>query len=41
MSNPAIAQALFVTRKTVETHLGHVYAKVGIRSREGLPAALA
>ena len=29
-SNPEIAQALFVTRKTVETHLGHVYRKLGI-----------
>ena len=29
-SNPEIAQALFVTRKTVETHLGHVYRKLDI-----------
>lgn len=41
MSNPAIAQALFVTRKTVETHLGHVYSKLGIGSRGALLAALA
>jgi DNA-binding CsgD family transcriptional regulator len=40
VSNPAIAQALFVTRKTVETHLGHVYPKLGIGSREALAAAL-
>ncbi len=39
LSNPAIAQALFVTRKTVETHLGHVYSKLGIGSRGALPAA--
>ena len=37
MGNVAIAQALFVSRKTVETHLGHVYAKLGIGSREELP----
>jgi DNA-binding CsgD family transcriptional regulator len=40
-SNPAIAQALFVTRKTVETHLGHVYRKLDIGGRGELPRALA
>ena len=40
-SNPDIAQQLFVTRKTVETHLGHVYQKLGISSRQQLQAALA
>jgi DNA-binding NarL/FixJ family response regulator len=25
LTTPAIAQALFVTTKTVETHLGHAY----------------
>ncbi len=40
-SNPEIAQALFVTRKTVETHLGHVYRKLGIQSRGQLGRALA
>ena len=40
-SNPDIAQQLFVTRKTVETHLGHVYQKLGIHSRRQLPKALA
>jgi len=40
-SNPKIAQALFVTRKTVETHLGHIYAKLDISSRTELAAALA
>jgi len=40
MSNPQIGQALFVTRNTVETHLRHIYQKLGIRSREDLPGTL-
>jgi DNA-binding CsgD family transcriptional regulator len=40
-SNPEIAQALFVTRKTVEAHLSHAYTKLDINSREQLPTALA
>ena len=40
-SNPDIAQTLFVTRKTVETHLGHVYRKLDISGRAQLPLALA
>ncbi len=40
-SNPEIAQALFVTRKTVETHLGHVYRKLDIAGRGQLPQAMA
>jgi DNA-binding CsgD family transcriptional regulator len=31
---------LFVTRKTVETHLGHVYQKLDISSRVKLTAVL-
>jgi DNA-binding CsgD family transcriptional regulator len=41
MGNREIAQSLFVTVKTVENHLGRSYAKLGIHSREELPAALA
>jgi DNA-binding CsgD family transcriptional regulator len=40
LSNREIAEALWVTRKTVEHHLGHAYGKLGIRSRAGLPDAL-
>jgi DNA-binding CsgD family transcriptional regulator len=40
MSNPQIAQSLFVTRKTVEKHLANAYGKLGISSREDLPQAL-
>jgi ATP/maltotriose-dependent transcriptional regulator MalT len=40
LSNPEIAQQLFVTRKTVETHLGHIYSKLVIDSRRDLVSAL-
>jgi DNA-binding CsgD family transcriptional regulator len=40
MSNPEIAQALFVTLSTVEGHLRHVYRKLSISSRGQLPGAL-
>ena len=40
LSNKEIAQALFVTVKTVELHLSNVYRKLGIGSRRDLPAAL-
>jgi DNA-binding CsgD family transcriptional regulator len=41
LSNKEIAQALFVTVKTVEQHLGRVYRKLDIASRKDLGAALA
>jgi DNA-binding CsgD family transcriptional regulator len=41
LSNPEIAQSLFVTRKTVETHLGNVYRKLDIPGRGALGRALA
>ena len=40
MSNKEIAQALFVTVKTVEQHLGRAYRKLEISSRRQLAAAL-
>jgi DNA-binding CsgD family transcriptional regulator len=40
MSNRDIAQALFVTAKTVENQLGSAYRKLGIRSRDELDSAL-
>jgi DNA-binding CsgD family transcriptional regulator len=40
MTNPEIAQALFVTLRTVEMHLSNAYRKLGITSRAGLAAAL-
>jgi len=39
-TNRDIAQALYVTPKTVEVHLSSAYRKLGIRSRSGLAAAL-
>ena len=41
LTNREIAQALFVSTKTVETHLSHAYAKLGIERRAELSAALA
>ena len=39
-TNPQIAQALFVTVKTVEMHLGNVYRKLDINSRHQLATHL-
>jgi DNA-binding NarL/FixJ family response regulator len=41
MTNRDIAQALFVTPKTIEVHLSSVYRKLGISSRSQLDRALA
>jgi DNA-binding CsgD family transcriptional regulator len=41
MSNREIAEALFVTLKTVEWHLRHSYEKLDISSRKELRAKLA
>ncbi len=40
LTNREIAQELFVSTKTVETHLGHIYGKLDIRGRSELAAAL-
>ncbi|MGZ4313137.1 MAG: response regulator transcription factor [Solirubrobacteraceae bacterium] len=40
MSNREVAQALFVSTKTVETQLSQAYAKLGIGSRAELAVAL-
>ena len=39
-SNREIAESMFLTRRTVEMHLTGAYRKLGIDSREDLPAAL-
>jgi DNA-binding CsgD family transcriptional regulator len=40
MTNREIAQALFVTVKTVEMHLSRAYKKLDVASREQLDEAL-
>ena len=40
-SNRDIAQALYVSRKTVEKHLTAVYRKLGVSTRDELSAAFA
>jgi DNA-binding NarL/FixJ family response regulator len=37
-SNPQVAERLFVSRHTVESHLKHIYVKLGITSRVELAA---
>ena len=39
-SNREAAERLFVSRKTVEAHLGAIYRKLGLRSRTELAARL-
>jgi DNA-binding CsgD family transcriptional regulator len=41
LSNSEIAQALFITRKTVEKHLGNCFVKLGISQRGDLGPLLA
>jgi DNA-binding CsgD family transcriptional regulator len=40
-TNREIAQSLFVTSRTVEGHLTHVFYKLDVKARTALPAALA
>src|ERR671919_54988 len=41
LTNREIAQTLFVTSRTVEGHLTHVFQKLDVKARTALPAALA
>jgi len=38
LSNPQIGQRLYISRRTVQTHLAHVFAKLNITSRAQLAA---
>jgi DNA-binding CsgD family transcriptional regulator len=38
LSNPQIAERLFISRHTAKVHLSHVFAKLGLSSRAELAA---
>jgi DNA-binding CsgD family transcriptional regulator len=38
LTNPEIAERMFVSRGTVKVHLSHVYAKLGLRNRSEVAA---
>src|SRR5205823_12957356 len=39
LTNPDIAERLFMARSTVKTHLKHVFAKLGVSTRAELASA--
>ena len=41
MTNRAVAKALFLSEKTIESHLAGAFVKLGVRTRTALAAALA
>jgi DNA-binding NarL/FixJ family response regulator len=41
LSNPQIGERLFVSPRTVQTHVAHVFTKLGISSRARLAAEAA
>jgi DNA-binding NarL/FixJ family response regulator len=40
LTNRAVAETLFLSEKTIETHLSGAFVKLGVRSRQALAAAL-
>lgn len=41
MTNPQVAERMFITRATVKTHLSHIYGKLDVTGRAQLAAAVA
>jgi DNA-binding CsgD family transcriptional regulator len=41
LSNPEIAEALFVGPRTVQTHVEHIFAKLGVNNRRDAAEAAA
>ena len=41
LTNPQIGERLFISRRTVQAHLSHVFAKLGVASRAELAAQVA
>lgn len=41
LSNPQVAERMFLSRRTVQTHLAHVFGKLDITSRTELAAEAA
>jgi DNA-binding CsgD family transcriptional regulator len=41
LTNPQIADRLYVSRRTVQTHVSHIFTKLGMASRAQLAAAVA
>jgi DNA-binding CsgD family transcriptional regulator len=41
LTNPQIAERLYVSRRTVQTHVSHIFTKLGMASRAQLAAAVA
>jgi DNA-binding CsgD family transcriptional regulator len=41
LTNPELAARLYISRATVKTHLEHIFAKLGVRTRAELAAEVA
>ena len=39
LTNPQIAERLFMSRSTVKSHIEHIFAKLGVRRRSELASA--